>query len=278
MTLKALKVSSTASTPTYNAAVSTTAVTDITKPVLTSVRYAMTATGGDLASLRVIGTATANSGASSGNGATATDGDVIIKAKAGTAAAGSAGNLYKLITDVDGTLTVGSPTCSYTAATKTVKVAVKDATETAPVVANTCNSDADFAALFVAEATTADAADYSLAAIADSTVATGYVLAGGKDKVTFTATFSEPLLAAAVADFTVQGLTVSGLAITAATITNSNLLSGVLTLTGKTSETVIAGVDTMTVANTANTTDRAKNQVDDTNPPATNVVPIYAAS
>ena len=214
-------------------------VTDVTLPKPISATYVYTATGGVLANL---------SPALGG-------GLVKHTARAGTAAAGKAGNLYKVFGDE---LASDAPTCSYAAATKTITVQWDGATagNTAEQQAALCNTNAAYSALFVASVTTAGA----LTGDADVTVAN---LASGSDLLTTTVTMSEEMEKVAAAQFVISGITCTE-AVKTVAATNNGTLTGVIAITCTTNGTIVAGVNTVTVAASADTVDRAGNQVDQT--------------
>jgi putative cell wall-binding protein len=247
-----------ATTPVTNPAViSVAAVSDAVTPTLNSVTYSITGTGGIKASR-------------STNNATGTNGAVKVSAKA----AGVAGNGLKVFTATNGT--AGAVACSYSSASKTITLSAT-ATSTAVALANACNADADVAAVLLVEAVTGAGGAFTLddwAAEVAASGTTAQALTGGEDLITFTATFSEPLSAAADGDFTVQGATVNTIAIKTAAGTDDGRLTGVLTITGTTASTIVPGVTTLT-ADTA-IKDLAGNAVSATG--SANVVPVYAAS
>jgi hypothetical protein len=216
-----------------------TVVTDATLPKPISATYAYTAVGGVLASL------TPDTGA----------GDVKHTARAATAAAGKAGNLYSVtVTETPG----AGVTCTYTAATKTINVGYGGNVggNTAILMATTCNTNAGYTALFVASVAAAAVMDADLD-IADT------ALAGGLDLLTTTVTMSEEMEKAAAAQFTISGITCTE-AIKTVAATNNGNLTGVIAITCTTNGTIVAGVNTVTVAAHADTVDRAGNQVDQT--------------
>ena len=243
------EATSSLTTKPKNAAISTTVVTDATKPYPVSASFTTTATGGALATL------TPNTGA----------GDVKITARANTAAAGKAGNAYKVYGDE---IASGDQACSYNATTKTVTLTWEgdDANHTAAAMAALCNTNAAFSALFVASEGAAGAMD----ADADVDAAN---LAGGTDALTVTVTMSEELGAANAAQFTISGITCTE-AIKTVAATNNGNLTGIIQITCLTGGTLVSGVNTVTVAANANTVDRNGNQVDDTG--TKNVVTIQA--
>jgi putative cell wall-binding protein len=217
-----------------------TVVTDITLPKPLSATYAYSAgTGAVQASL---------SPALGG-------GLVKHTARALTAAAGKAGNLYKVFGDE---IATNAPTCSYAAATKTITVqwAGDQASNTAEQQASLCNTNAAYSALFVASVTTAGA----LTGDADVAAA---VMTGGLDLLTTTVTMSEEMEKAAAAQFTISAITCTE-AIKTVAATNNGNLTGVIQITCATNGTIVAGVNTVTVAAHADTVDRAGNQVDQT--------------
>lgn len=243
------EATSSLTTKPKNAAISTTVVTDATKPYPVSASFTTTATGGALATL------TPDTGA----------GDVKITARANTAAAGKAGNAYKVYGDE---IASGDQACSYNATTKTVTFVYEgdDVNHTAAALAALCNTNAAFSALFVASIGAAGA----LTADADVDAAN---LAGGTDALTVTVTMSEELGAANAAQFTISGITCTE-AIKTVAATNNGNLTGIIQITCLTGGTLVSGVNTVTVAANANTVDRNGNQVDDTG--TKNVVTIQA--
>ena len=244
-------VSSLATKP-VNAAISTTVVTDATKPYPVSATYSYTATGGALATL------TPDTGT----------GDVKITARANTAAAGKAGNAYSVFADETPDGSTADLACSYNATTKRVTFTYEgdDNAHTAAALAALCNTNAAFSALFVASIGAAGA----LTADADVAAAN---LAGGTDVLTVTVTMSEEMGAANAARFTVSVITCTE-AIKTVTATNNGNLTGVLQITCATNGTLVSGVNTMTIAANADTVDRNGNQVDTTG--NKNVVAIFA--
>ena len=168
VTLKAEAVSTSASTPVKSAAVSAVVAADAVAPTITSVTYSASGTGGAKASVSLPGTVAAGS------------------LKVEVRAAGLAGNAYKVQTDV----AAAANACTYTAATKTLLLAVTAATENAEDLVSLCNADADISALFSVTTLTAGAlTNFATAAAAN--------LTGGKDLVTYTVKFSEALSAGA---------------------------------------------------------------------------------
>ena len=180
VTLGAGKVTSNATVAVKNIASSTVTANDLTAPVLSSATYTAlkaSTSQANQASLRLIGEATVNlTGASGASDADATKADVKVQVKAGTALAGRAGNAVKLISDIG----AGADSCTYAAATKTITIGVTAVTKTAPAIADLCNASATFKGLFIATSIYV-ATDFTLAAMTDSTSATGYPLAGGLD-------------------------------------------------------------------------------------------------
>ena len=215
-------------------------VTDVTKPKPISATYAYSAVGGVQASL------TSDTGA----------GDMKHTARALTAAAGKAGNLYSVtVTETADQATV---TCTYTAATKTINVGYGGNVNgnTSLLAAQTCNTNAGYSALFVASVAVAGIMDADLD-IADT------ALAGGLDLLTTTVTMSEEMELVAAAQFTISGITCTE-AVKTVAATNNGTLTGVIAITCTTNGTIVAGVNTVTVAADAATVDRAGNQVDQT--------------
>ncbi len=133
-------------------------------------------------------------------------------------------------------------------------------------IAAVCNTHAAFSALFVADAETAGAATGWVADVAQA-------MTGGIDKMTIVVNFSEELEKVASAQFTITGITCTGQAIKAVAATNAGTLTGSVAILCNTNETVVAGVDTVTVAANALTVDRAGNQMNTTG--AANVTAIY---
>jgi putative cell wall-binding protein len=235
-----------ATVPVLNAAaISTTAVTDAVAPTLTSVKYSTTGTGGVAATKD-----TAKAGTPKGW--------LTITAKS----AGVAGNAISVTT-----VATGTPACSYSASTKTLTITAAN-TSQGPAIAALCAANADASAVVTVTAN-GTGGDYTL----DAWTAESLTLAGGQDLITFTATFSEPLGAAASVDFTVQNATVNTIAIKTVAGTDDGRLTGVLTITGTTASTIVPGVTTMTVATAV--LDLAGNAVSATG--NANVVPVYAA-
>ena len=215
-------------------------VTDVTKPKPISATYAYSAVGGVQASL------TSDTGA----------GDMKHTARALTAAAGKAGNLYSVtVTETADQATV---TCTYTAATKTINVGYGGNVNgnTSLLAAQTCNTNAGYSALFVASVAVAGIMDADLD-IADT------ALAGGLDLLTTTVTMSEEMELVAAAQFTISGITCTE-AVKTVAATNNGTLTGVIAITCTTNGTIVAGVNTVTVAADAATVDRAGNLVDQT--------------
>ena len=244
------EATSSLTTKPKNAAISTTVVTDTTKPYPVSASFTTTATGGGLATL------TPDTG----------DGDVKITARANTAAAGKAGNAYKVFADEQ--TVAADQACTYTASTKTVTLIWEgdDAAHTAAAMAALCNTNAAFSALFVASIGAAGA----MTADADVAVAP---LAGGTDALTVTVTMSEEMGAAAAARFTISAITCTE-AIKTVAATNNGNLTGIIQITCLTGGTLVSGVNTVTVAANGDTIDRNGNQVDTTG--TKNVVTIQA--
>ena len=92
-------------------------------------------------------------------------------------------------------------------------------------------------------------------------------MTGGGDKMTITVNFNEELEKSRQQDFTITGITCTGQAIksdTTTALTNDGNLTGSIQILCDTNETIVAGVDTVTVAANALTVDRAGNQVDQT--------------
>jgi hypothetical protein len=237
------------------AAVTTTVVADTTKPTLVSALYttpvASTAAA-DQASLMVIGTGAGAGGATATNGVASAKGDVKISVLGSGAYAGKAGNLVKLHVDLNAGIT--GATCAFSAASKTISVVVEAITIDSPVVATACNNAATFQGSFVAVAQTDTANNYDLGEVADSTVAAGYALAGGKNKFNVTLTFSEPIAAYTVANSVVTSNCASScvdetaaVVVTAATEAAQEL-AGVITLTVSSTTVPAAGLDKVTVA------------------------------
>jgi len=244
------EATSSLATKPVNAAISTTVVTDATKPYPVSATSSYTATGGALATL------TPDTGT----------GDVKITARASTAAAGKAGNAYSVFADEQ--TVAADQACTYTASTKTVTLIWEgdDANHTAAAMAALCNTNAAFSALFVASIGAAGAMD------ADADVASAN-LAGGTDALTVTLTMSEEMGAAAAGDITISAITCVE-AIKTVAATNNGLLTGILQITCLTNGTLVSGVNTVTVAAAGTTIDRNANQVDTTG--SKNVVTIQA--
>jgi len=264
VTLKAAAVTSSASTPVPNAAVSAVATADAVAPVLTSVRYSQSATGGAQADLDLMADI---------NGVAATTGDVRIVARAGTAAAGKAGNSWKVLL-VDNT----PAAVSVSAATKTITVTADDGTTTAEALATVLNSNADFSALFVANVL----AGGVLADVATGVAAqagTADALAGGLDLLTLTLTFSEPLGAGDETDVTISNTAITdqaGKAIVTNALTDDGRLTGVIGVTVQTSGAPLSGVSTATI--NADFKDLNGNAAVVTTPPATHIVAMFPAS
>ena len=99
-------------------------------------------------------------------------------------------------------------------------------------------------------------------------------MTGGIDKMTVTVNFSEELGAVRQQDFTFAGFTCTNQAIKTVAATNNGMLTGSIQITCDTNETVVVGVDNVTVAANAATVDRNANQVDQTGTKET--VAIYA--
>jgi hypothetical protein len=209
-----------ATVPVVNAAlISALAVTDITPPTLVSAKYTTGALGGTLASATH----------------TSVAGKIEVKARAGGAGEGKAGNLWKLTT------VEGANGVTVNAATKVVTVAATftAGTTLASTVTNVLNANAAFSALFVANVGTPGVLDATgIAALTP--------LTGGADAISIVATFSEPLSAAAIGEFTFTGFTVAGAAIKASVGTDDGRLIGVLTLVGTSADTILPGIDTVT--------------------------------
>jgi putative cell wall-binding protein len=261
VTLKANALDSTASVAVKNAAVSSVAVTDIVKPTLQSVTYSSGATGGSAASIKVVQAKT---------GVAAAAGEVTLTARAGSAAFGRAGNSYKLAV-ANG---AGAVACTYSSATKTVTVSITAATDTATDVANACNSNADVSALFVATATGAALTGADTVASAD--------FAGGKDLVTMTLTFSEPIKAGDESDVTAvkwDGSTADAAALGTAAVGGVGTaaaqgIAGKLVVTMQSATLPIAGVSTITV--NSDYLDRAGLALDTS--ATSHIVALYPAS
>ena len=216
-----------------------TVVTDITLPYPVSASYVYSAVGG------VLATKTTDTG----------PGDVAVTARAGTAAAGKAGNAYKVFGDE---IASGAQACSYDAASKTVTLTWEgdDVAHTSMAMANLCNTNAAFSALFVASVS----APGQMTVDADVASA---ALAGGLDLLTTTVTMSEEMEKAAAAQFTISAITCTE-AIKTVAATNNGNLTGSIAITCTTNGTIVPGVNTVTVAAHADTVDRAGNQVDQT--------------
>jgi len=226
------------------AATSTIVVADAVLPYPTSASYTVTAVGGTSATL------TPNSGA----------GDIKHTARAGGAMAGKAGNAVS-VQHIETGIGAGGQACTYIAATKTIVVSADAATgaQTSLTGAALCNTDAAYSALFVASVAVAGAMD------AHADVAAGVApLTGGIDKMTVTVNFSEELGAVRQNEFSMTGFTCTNQAIKTVAATNNGMLTGSIQITCDTNETIIAGVDTVTVAANAGTVDRNANQVDQT--------------
>ena len=217
-----------------------TVVTDVTLPYPVSATYVYSAVGG------VLGSLTPETGT----------GDVKITARAGTAAAGKAGALYSVFADE--ATTAISQSCTYTAATKLVTLNWEgdDTVHTAEAMANLCNTNAAFSALFVASVSAAGQMTV------DADVASA-ALAGGLDLLTTTVTMSEEMEKAAAAQFTISAITCTE-AIKTVAATNNGNLTGSIAITCTTNGVIVPGVNTVTVAANADTVDRAGNQVDQT--------------
>lgn len=255
VTLKAGAVTSSASTPVPNAAVSAVATADAIAPVLQSVRYSQSATGGAQASIANVSATTA--------------GVLAITARAGTAVAGRAGNAWTVTTTAGA---AGSATTvSVSAATKDVAISA-DPAALAEAVAGTLNANADFSALFVATAATAGAlTGWSTDSAAN--------LTGGLDLLTLTLTFSEPLSAGDETDVTISNTAITGQAnkaIVTNALTDNGRLLGVIGVTVQTSGAPLAGVSTATI--NADFKDLNGNAAVVTTPPATHIVAMYPAS
>jgi putative cell wall-binding protein len=179
---------------------STIAVTDITKPTLTNATFttpvADTAASSQ-AEIRLIGKAGATVGMAGAGAITATKGDVIITALATGAYAGKAGNAVKGIT-----VAGGANTCVFDAASKTITITTAAAT-LAPVITDACNANAAFAAGFKAATTSNGGTDFALTLHVAQTGG-AKAMQGGLDKFSVTLTFSEPLAAFVVGDYTVS--------------------------------------------------------------------------
>jgi hypothetical protein len=241
ITIAALSVDAVTSATTKPKIAKTTGtvVLDTVLPRPLSATYKYTAAGGVQASL------TSNTGA----------GDVKYTARAGTASAGKAGNAYSVtVTETAG----AGQTCTYTASTKTINVGYGGNVNanTAQLMAEVCNTNAGFNALFVASVAVAGIMDADLD-IADT------ALSGGTDLLTTTVTMSEELEKAAAAQFTISVITCTE-AIKVVAATNNGNLTGVIQITCATNGTIVPGVNTVTVAASGDTVDRAGNQVDQT--------------
>lgn len=255
VTLKAGAVTSSASTPVPNAAVSAVATADAIAPVLQSVRYSQSATGGAQASIANLSSTTA--------------GVLAITARANTAVAGRAGNAWTVTTTAGA---AGSATTvSVSAASKNVAISA-DPAALAEAVAGTLNANADFSALFVATATTAGA-------LTGWTTDAAANLTGGLDLLTLTLTFSEPLSAGDETDVTISNTAITGQAnkaIVTNALTDNGRLTGVIGITVQTSGAPLAGVSTATI--NADFKDLNGNAAVVTTPPATHIVAMYPAS
>ena len=255
VTLKAAAVTSSASTPVPNAAVSAVATADAVAPVLQSVRYSQSATGGAQASIA--------------NVSSTTVGVLAITARAGTAVAGRAGNAWTVTT----TAGAGGSATTVSVSTASKNVAISaDPAALAEAVAGTLNANADFSALFVATATTAGA-------LTGWTTDAAANLTGGLDLLTLTLTFSEPLSAGDETDVTISNTAITGQAnkaIVTNAVTDNGRLLGVIGVTVQTSGAPLAGVSTATI--NADFKDLNGNAAVVTTPPATHIVAMYPAS
>jgi hypothetical protein len=253
VTLAAGKVTSNATVAVKNIASSSVTISDLTAPVLSSATYTALAAStvqANQAHMSVIGLATVDgSGASGDSTVDATKGDVKLQVKAGTALAGRAGNAVKMITDLG-----SANACTYSAATKTVTVAVLNVTQEAPTIAALCNASATVKDLFIATST-ALAGDYDMAVAADSGTATGFVFTGGLDQFDVTLTFSEPIGAATAEtnfQFTVKNTAVAvadaSVAVKVSVVAElQQELNGVMIYTITTANPVSTGLDKVTV-------------------------------
>lgn len=222
VTIAAGELQTAAFVPVKNAAITATAVTDITPPTLVSTRYTTGALGGALASASTTG----------GTGV------LQVKARAGGAAEGKAGNAWSVTVAQETTTSV---TVNSVTKVVTVGMDITEGNATQSDVANVLNANAAFSALFVANSTTDGT-------IEDTVIATT-ALTTGADAISIVATFSEPLSSALIGDFTFTGFTVSGPAAIKTVIgTDDGRLIGVLTLTGTSADVILPGVDTVTAA------------------------------
>jgi putative cell wall-binding protein len=227
LVIGALQLTTSATVPVVNAApISALAVTDITPPKLLTAKYTTGALGGALASASTTG----------GTGI------LQVKARAGGVAEGKAGNLWK-ITTVDAVpAAAAAASVAVSAATKTVTITMDITAGTVLMedVATVLNANAAFSAIFVANTTTAGV--IALTAVASTPLTTG------ADAISIVATFSEPLSAAVIGDFTFTGFTVANPTIKASVGTDDGRLIGVLTLVGTSGDTILPGIDTVKAA------------------------------
>jgi len=234
--------------------------TDTVKPTLSSTTFstpvADTAAGSQ-AKIRLVGSGGAGTGMAAAGALNGTVGDVQIQALATGPMAGKAGNAVTFA------LTVPTNACSYTAATKTLNIAVSAATIKAPIITDLCNANATFAANFMATSIVASA-DYAMTNMVASSGAARYLL-GGLNKSTIKLTFSEPLATFLIGDVAVSTdcattCTNTG---TEAVITTGGLevnqeAAGVINVKLTHAGTLSAGLDKVTLSGTG-TTDRNAN-------------------
>jgi putative cell wall-binding protein len=219
-------------------------VTDVTLPKPISATYAYSAVGGVQVSDLIIENHITGAGAAVG--------ELRIAARALTAAAGKAGNLYSIQLL---SIAAGAPSCTYTAATKLLVIGAH-ANDLVTAISAVCNTNAAVSALFIADAETAGAAT-------GWAVDASQLMTGGLDLLTTTVTMSEEMELVAAAQFTISGITCTE-AVKTVAATNNGTLTGVIAITCATTGTIVAGVNTVTVAASADTVDRAGNQVDQT--------------
>jgi putative cell wall-binding protein len=247
VTLLAGAVTTAASTPVPNAAVSTVAAADAVAPVISSARYApLTSTGGVAASRTDVG------GTSVGK--------LTVKARSTGAAAGLAGNGWTVAT-VDGA--AGAPSVSIVGKAITITA---DPTDLAEAVTTALNSNAAFSALFVAETAVAGA----LTGWSTDPAAS---LTGGLDVLVITVTFSEPLQAGGAANLTLS----SGEPLALVTDIGSaaeQQAAGKLVVAAQVAAAPTAGITTITATNAFQ--DRAGNALSTSG--TSHVVALFPAS